>query len=119
MSDSILLTIKKLLGITEECNAFDTDLVIFINSAFLALNQLGVGPEDGFGITGPDETWNAFLDYTQKLTLYDAQNYIFLKTKLLFDASTLSSAYLEVINNTISEYEWRMKLQQERGDINE
>lgn len=116
MSDSILVTIKKLLGISEECDSFDTDLVIFINSAFLALNQLGVGPEEGYGITGPDETWNAFLDYTEKLTLYDTQNYIFLKTKLLFDASSLSSAYLEAINKMIAEYEWRMKLQGERKE---
>ena len=62
MEDSILVSIKKTRGLTEEYQVFDPDFVMYINMALSTLTQLGVGPAKGFRITGPDETWDEFLD---------------------------------------------------------
>lgn len=105
--DSILTSIKKLLGITEEYEHFDMDLIIHINSVFMVLNQLGVGPEEGFSITGKDETWDQFLTNPTQIDL--AKSYVYLKTKLLFDPP-LSSAVIEAINRQIAEFEWRLNV---------
>ena len=59
--DSILTSIKKLLGITEEYDTFDNDLITHINSVFMILNQMGVGPKEGFKITDDSETWEDFI----------------------------------------------------------
>jgi hypothetical protein len=59
--DSILTSIKKLLGLESDYTHFDTDIIIFINSVLLSLNQFGVGPEDGFLVTGSNETWTDFI----------------------------------------------------------
>ena len=59
--DSILTSIKKLLGITEEYDTFDNDLITHINSVFMILNQMGVGPKEGFKITADSETWEDFI----------------------------------------------------------
>ena len=60
--ESILTSIKKLLGIAEEYNHFDQDIIIHINSVFSVLTQLGVGPANGFSITDKDATWNDFIN---------------------------------------------------------
>lgn len=105
-SESILLSIKKLLGIGEDYHHFDTDLVIHINSVFAVLNQIGVGPSDGFVITGEDETWSDFIEgYQLKYSMI--KSYVYLKTKLLFDPP-LSSSVVGVINEQIKEFEWRL-----------
>ena len=104
--DSILTSIKKLLGITEEYEHFDMDLIIHINSVFMILKQLGVGPEEGFSITGKTETWNDYLSDPSKIEL--VKSYIYLKVKLIFDPP-LGSAVMEAINRQISEFEWRLK----------
>ena len=107
--DSILETIKKLLGIPEEVKAFDEDVRVSINTALNSLTQLGVGPEEGFRITGPDETWENFLGVDQRLD--QAKDYVFLKTKLLFDSSQMSSMTKESYNQLLSEIEWRLNIQ--------
>lgn len=105
--DSILNSIKKLLGITEEYTHFDNDLIMHINSVFMTLNQLGVGPSEGFAITGSYETWNDFVEEDQRLDA--VKSYIYLKVRLLFDPPT-SSAVLDAINRQISEFEWRLNI---------
>lgn len=104
--ESILSSIKKLLGIAEEYTAFDQDLVMHINSAFMVLTQLGVGPSSGFVIYDDTATWSDFV-ITSKLEL--VKSYIYLKVKLLFDPP-LSSAVMESINRQISEFEWRLQV---------
>lgn len=112
MTDSILLTIKKMLGIAEEYHAFDIDLVVNINSVFLTLNQLGVGPESPYHIGGEEETWNDFLAGDRE-NLDAASTYTYLKTRLLFDPPT-NSFLVDAIQKQIDEFEWRLKFQAER-----
>ena len=105
--DSILITIKKLLGISEDYKQFDTDLIIHINSVFMVLNQLGVGPADCFVIFDDSETWDDFITDGRKLEL--VKTYMYLKVKLMFDPP-LSSAVIESTNRMIDEYEWRLNV---------
>lgn len=105
--DSILTSIKKLLGIAEEYEHFDSDLIMHINSVFMVLNQLGVGPAEGFSIADKTETWE---DFTQNnLMIQSVKSYVYLKVRLLFDPPS-SSAVMESINRQISELEWRLNL---------
>lgn len=105
--DSILTSIKKLLGITEEYTHFDTDLVMHINSVFMVLNQLGVGPSEGFSITDNYATWNDFLGDSMDIEV--VKSYMYLKVKLLFDPP-LSASVMESMNRSISEFEWRLNV---------
>ena len=102
---SILNSIKKLLGIDEECPDFDSDIIMHINSVFMILSQLGVGTENGFSITDSSSTWNEFI--SDGPNLESVKSYMYLKVKLLFDPPT-SSAVTEAINKMISELEWRL-----------
>ena len=103
--ESILKTIRKMVGPAEDYQYFDTDLIININSAFSRLCQLGVGPEMPFKITGEDETWSDFIDdgYQEEV-----KEYIFLKVKTVFDTSTINSSVLSAYNDRIKELEWEM-----------
>ena len=104
--ESILTSIKKLLGIDEQYTHFDADLVMHINSVFMILTQMGVGPSEGFTIEDDSTTWNEFIP---DLKNFEAvKTYIHLKVKLIFDNSTLSSAVIESMNRMISELEWRL-----------
>lgn len=105
--DSILTSIKKLLGITEDYEHFDQDVIMHINSALSALTQLGVGPEAGFFIEDSSAIWSDFVGNTSKLEFI--KTYIYLKVRLVFDPPT-SSAVIEAINRQISELEWRINV---------
>lgn len=109
MTNSILLTIKKMLGISEEYHAFDLDIIIDINSVFLTLNQLGVGPINPYQITGEDETWD---DFQGENPIPGIQTYVYLKTRLLFDPPT-NSFLVDNIRKQAEEFEWRMNVQVE------
>lgn len=108
MNESILDTIKKMLGIDSTYDAFDTDIIVNINSAFMTLYQLGVGPKEGFMITGSIETWDQYLD-SESIEIDGVKNYIYLKTRLGFDPPT-SSFVMESMKNTIAELEWRLNV---------
>lgn len=101
--NSILTTIKKLLGIEEEYTHFDSDIIVYINSAFTRLKQLGVGPENGFSITDPTTLWSDYIG--EDTTFGDIQSYIYLKVRLIFDPPTSSFA-VEAIERQIKELEW-------------
>lgn len=103
--DSILTSIKKLLGIADEYTTFDTDLIIHINSVFMILTQLGVGPSEGFSIEDKYSEWSDFVPDSKNYNLI--KSYMHLKVKLLFDPP-LSSSVIESINRQISEFEWRI-----------
>lgn len=111
MVESILDSIKIMLGIEASNLGFDAELLMHINSIFIHLNQLGVGPEDVFMISDGDDTWEDFLDEdVNKYSLI--KSYMFIKVKLLFDLpqnSFLVSAY----QKQAEEYEWRLQLQAE------
>ena len=105
--ESILTSIKKLLGITEECEDFDTDIIIHINSAFMVLTQIGVGPSDGFTIKDKTSIWSEFMPDGSNLE--SVKSYMYLKVKVLFDPPT-SSAAMESSSRMISEFEWRLNV---------
>lgn len=46
--DSILTSVKKLLGLPADYEAFDPDIVMYINTVLMILSQMGVGPKEGF-----------------------------------------------------------------------
>ena len=110
MNDSILTSIKKLLGITEEYEHFDQDIIIHINSVFMILNQLGVGPSNGFSITDKTAVWSDFI--SEGANLESVKSYIYLKVRLLFDPPT-TSAVMESMNRMISELEFRLNVSAE------
>lgn len=105
--ESILTSIKKMLGITEDYTHFDADIIMHINSVFSILTQLGVGPEDGFVIKDNKAVWTDFIKEDFKLEA--VKSYMYLKVRLVFDPP-LSSAAIESINRMISEYEWRLNV---------
>lgn len=108
MTESILTSIKKLLGIEADYDHFNADLVMHINSVLSILTQLGVGPTNGFSITGDTEEWSDFIiNDPNNFSL--VKSYIYLKVKLLFDPP-LSSAATDSINRQISEFEWRLSV---------
>lgn len=105
--ESILTSIKKLLGVPEEYKQFDDDIIMHINTVFLNLTQLGVGPNEGFSIEDASAYWDDFVDVTSNAQLQAIKSYIYLKVKLLFDPP-LSSAVIESTNRMIAELEWRL-----------
>ncbi len=106
--ESILTSIKKLLGIAEEYEHFDVDIIMHINSAFSVLTQLGVGPEEGFRIEDASTEWSDFLYNDPRLEM--VRTYVYLKVKLVFDTTSSSSAVIESINRQIQELEWRINV---------
>ena len=103
--ESILTSIKKLLGIAEDYEHFDQDIVMHINTVLAILTQLGVGPETGFSIADKSTKWNEFI--SNKLYYEPVKTYVYLKVKLLFDPPQ-SSIVLEATNRMISELEFRL-----------
>jgi len=105
--ESILTSIKKLLGIAEEYTHFDADLIMHINSVFSILTQIGVGPAEGFSIKDESSVWSDFVPEKSKWELI--KSYTYMKVKLLFDPP-LNSAVIESINRIIAELEWRIQV---------
>ena len=105
--ESILTSIKKLLGIAEEYEHFDADIIMHINSVFSTLTQLGVGPSEGFRIRDEDSTWDEFL--ADRKDIESVKSYMHLRVKLLFDPP-LNSAVIESMNRMIEEFEWRLNV---------
>ena len=104
--ESILTSIKKLLGITEEDTSFDIDVIMHINTVFMILNQLGVGPEECFSIKDKSEKW---LYFTSAKHVEAVKSYIYLKVRLLFDPPT-SGTVMESMNRMIDELEVRLNI---------
>lgn len=111
--ESILTSIKKLLGITEEYEHFDADLIMHINSVFMILRQIGVGPAEGFHIEDKEAVWTDFLSDASGLEA--AKSYMYLKVKLLFDPP-ISTPVTEAYNRMINELEWRLNVEVDPGN---
>ena len=107
MDESILNTIKEMLGASPDYDAFNTDIIIHINTAFMELTQIGVGPQEGFMITDDSETWADFIPETDALQLQGIKSYVYLSVKLVFDPPSNSSA-TESINRQLAKLEWRL-----------
>lgn len=113
MDESILSTIKKMLGLAADYEAFDQDIIVLINSAIMVLRQLGVGPQDGYAISDSSATWSEYLGEDEAL-LASVKTYIYLKTKVVFDPPS-SSFVLDAMQKQIDEYEWRTNVEVDPG----
>lgn len=111
MTDSILDSTKKAVGLDPEYDVFDLDITMHINSVFSVLHQLGVGPVTPFFIEDKTKTWKEFLD-TDPGSMMAVKSLMFLKVRLLFDPPTTSFA-LDAMNKTATEYEWRLHVSSE------
>lgn len=116
MEESIILTIKKMLGLGVDYDVFDMDIMIHINMVFNILNQIGVGPKEGFAVKNYNDTWQDYLGDSRKLEM--VKTYIYLKVRQIFDPGT-SSALNNAIEAQISELEWRLSVQVDPGDKEE
>lgn len=108
MDNSILSDIKKLLGLDENYDSFDKDIIIHINSVFSILRQIGIGPDTGFKITGAEDTWSSFV--SDMSLIEDVKTYIYLKVRMIFDPPA-SSVLASSIEKEISELEWRLNIE--------
>ena len=106
--DSILFTIKSMLGLALDYDAFDTDIIVHINTALMTLQQLGVGPEGGLFITGPSESWQDLIPSGQMLEA--AKTYIYAQVRMVFDPPT-NSFVMDSLQKTCDRLEWRLKEQ--------
>ena len=110
VEDSILLSIKKLLGMDPiEFTQYDTDLIIHINTIIEFLNQLGVDIPEGFKINDENALWSDYLNKPEYNDIKDSiKNYIYLRVRSVFDPST-NPTLLNSINDIIKELEWRIR----------
>lgn len=106
--ESILTSIKKVLGIYEEDTSFDIDIIMHINTVIMILRQMGIGPSKGYSISSSKDTWKEYL--SDDTLIEPIKTYIALKVRLIFDPPA-SSAIIEAMNRTISELEWRLNVQ--------
>ena len=113
MNDSILTSIKKQLGITEEYIHFDQDIIMHINAVLMILNQMGIGPEGGYSIVDKMNTWDEFLP-TDNKNFEAVKTYVGLKVRMVFDPP-MSSAVAEAMKQMIAELEWRLNVEAETG----
>lgn len=112
--ESILTSIKKMLGIAEEYEHFDADITMHINSVLMTLTQIGVGSPDGFAISDKSATWKDFIPEDQLIEA--VKSYTYLKVRLLFDPPS-SSTIIESFNKQAAEYEWRINVLVEGGPM--
>lgn len=113
--ESILTSIKKMLGIADNYTHFDADIIMHINSVLMTLTQIGVGPSSGFYIEDETTAWTEFIPDMTKLQA--VKTYVYLKVRLLFDPSSLGSATLAAYERQIQELEWRLNIGAEDSGI--
>lgn len=113
MNESILTSIKKLLGITEEYTHFDADIIMHINTVFMILMQLGVGPTAGFSISDEDAVWGDFISSDKQLEA--VKTYTHLRVKMMFDPPTAGTV-IQATENLIKELEFRLNVEVDPGD---
>lgn len=116
MSESILISTKKMLGIEADYTHFDPDIMMTINSVLMVLTQVGVGPVNGFSITGDYETWGDFVQNRQDLEA--VKTYVYLRTRVIFDPPS-NSFVMNAMQETIKELEWRLHMNGDDFSIEE
>lgn len=114
MEESILDSTKPLVGIEPDVTAFDLEIITHINSVFASLNQLGIGPPDGFAITGATEKWTDYLgeDAEADLLLNSVKTYMALYVRFLFDPPKTSFG-IDAVKGQIDEFGWRLNMKRE------
>lgn len=110
MEPSILISVKKVLGLADDYTAFDQDVLMAINSTFNTLTQLGVGPEEGFAIDDSTAEWSDFIGLDNNLN--SVRTYVCLKVRMLFDPPT-TSYLITAMEKQITELEFRLNVYRE------
>lgn len=110
MAQSILTSVKKVLGLAEDYTAFDVDVTMHINSVFGTLNQLGVGPTTTFMIEDKSSTWEEFIEDNDAINA--VKTYMYLKVRLVFDPPPTSFG-IAAMQDQIAEHEWRLNVERE------
>lgn len=110
MEESILNSVKKVLGIEPEYDAFDLDVMMHVNSVFTTLAQLGIGPVNGFMIEDAEPKWTDFLG--EDLNLNSVKTYVYLRVRLAFDPPA-TSFHIAAIEKQIDEIAWRLNVHRE------
>ena len=110
LKESILDSIKHLLGITPDNTVFDSDIALHINSALANLISMGVGPQEGYQIQSSANVWSEFLGNEDPLLIQNAKTYVYIKVKLIFDPP-INSAVIEAFNAQAKEIEYRVYTQ--------
>lgn len=105
--DSILNSIKKLCGISEEDDSFDVDIIIHINSALMILNEIGIGPDGGYYIESADETWDQYVPDNRFISKA-IQSFVYIKVKLVFDPPA-SPTVVDALTSSADEYASRIR----------
>lgn len=113
MEESILNTIKNSLGISEDCNSFDSAIIVHINLTFATLSQMGLGPDGGYSIINKENKWSEFTDSENLLNFVKV--YIGSKVRLAFDPPQNSNV-INAINAQITEIEWRLSIMASSSD---
>ena len=111
MNDSIVVTIKKMLGLDDEYTPFDVDVIIHINAALMTLAQMGVGPKEGYEVSDYDQTWSEFLGENYN-KLGAVKTYVYLQVKMLFDPPT-NSFVMDAMKKQSEEILFRLNVQAE------
>lgn len=106
---TILQDIKKLLG-PENDDAFDSEILIHINSAVATLSQIGACIEDAE--VAADTNWSDIFE--SKAAANKSKLYIYYKTRLGFDPPQSSYA-IESIKTLADEELWRINDFVDRG----
>lgn len=109
-TDSILATIKKMLGLDDDYTPYDMDIIVHINSAFMKLQQLGVGPKNGFTVDSMEQVWSDFT--VNRVKMGSVKNYVYLQVKMLFDPPQ-NSYVMDAMKQQADELGWRLNVQAE------
>ena len=107
--NSILNTVKDYLGILPEDKSFDKELIMLINSNLPVLTEIGLGPENGFMITGESEGWDSFVDLNDLKILQMVKGCISMRVKIQWDAGSSPSFVIDILKDQIKEFEWRLQ----------
>lgn len=112
--DSILDSVKKIMGIDKDQTAFDVDMIMHINAVLATLNQLGIGPLEGFAIEDASATWSDFLGSADP-RLNNVKTYMYMKIKVLFDPPE-QWHLMNAMKEQVVELEWRMSVRRENDE---
>jgi hypothetical protein len=115
--ESILTSIKKMLGIAEDYTHFDADIINHINAVFADLAQMGVGPSRGFRIDDATAIWDDFV--SDNLLLNSVKSYMLLRVKILFDPNSMGSSTMASCERQIQQWEWRLNIAAESEESTE
>ena len=113
MITSILTSLKKTLGLADADTSFDEDIILFANSVFATLNQLGVGPADGFAIEDKVPTWDTFLGTDKRKN--NVKQYVQMRVRMAFDPPS-TSYHQTAMADQIKELEWRINAYREETE---